>query len=53
MAATLAALRAARGNVKSAAQSLGISRQRLYRMLDEAQEIDLTTLRRNGEFRSQ
>ena len=51
MAATLAALRAARGNVKSAAQSLGISRQRLYRMLDETQEIDLTTLRRDGETR--
>ena len=53
MAATLAALRAARGNVKHAAQSLGISRQRLYHMLDEAQEIDLATLRRDGEPRSQ
>jgi transcriptional regulator of acetoin/glycerol metabolism len=53
MAETLAALRAARGNVKHAAQSLGISRQRLYRMLDEAQEIDLTSLRRDGEPRSQ
>ena len=39
--------------MKHAAQSLGISRQRVYRMLDEAQEIDLTTLRRDGEPRSQ
>ena len=52
MAAVLAALRAARGNVKLAAQTLGISRQRLYRMLEETQEIDLTELRRDGDIRS-
>jgi len=45
MAGMLAALRAAHGNVKQAAQALGISRQRLYRMLDENQEIDLAKIR--------
>jgi hypothetical protein len=49
MATMLSALRSARGNVKQAAQTLGISRQRLYRMLDEAEEIDLTKLRGGDE----
>ena len=48
MATMLAALRTARGNVKLAAQTLGVSRQRLYRMLEETQEIDLTELRRDS-----
>jgi DNA-binding phage protein len=52
MAAMLEALRAARGNVKLAAQNLGVSRQRLYRVLEETQDIDLTALRRDGEVRS-
>jgi len=52
IAAMLAALRAARGNVKHAALALGISRQRLYRMLDEAQEVDLTKLRQDDQPRS-
>jgi len=45
MATVLSALRNARGNVKQAALALGISRQRLYRMLDEAEDLDLTKLR--------
>lgn len=44
-ATVLTALRTAKGNIKLAAQSLGISRQRLYRMLEEAGDIDLTKLR--------
>jgi transcriptional regulator with PAS, ATPase and Fis domain len=44
-ATVLTALRTAKGNIKLAAQSLGISRQRLYRMLDEAGQVDLTKLR--------
>jgi transcriptional regulator of acetoin/glycerol metabolism len=49
MATVLSALRNARGNVKQAAQTLGMSRQRLYRMLDEAEVVDLTKLRGGGE----
>jgi hypothetical protein len=49
MATVLSALRSARGNVKQAAHTLGISRQRLYRMLDEAEDVDLTKLRGGGE----
>ena len=49
MATVLSALRNARGNVKQAAMALGISRQRLYRMLDEAEDVDLTKLRGGGE----
>ena len=49
METMLSALRDAHGNVKQAAQVLGISRQRLYRMLDEAEDIDLTKLRGGGE----
>ena len=52
MAAVLEALRLARGNVKLAAQTLGVSRQRVYRMVEETQAVDLTALRRDGEIRS-
>ena len=48
-ATVLTALRTAKGNIKLAAQTLGISRQRLYRLLDEAQDIDLSALRREGD----
>lgn len=44
-ATVLAALRAAKGNIKAAAQTLGISRQRLYRMLEEAGDVDLAQYR--------
>jgi transcriptional regulator with PAS, ATPase and Fis domain len=44
-ATVLTALRTAKGNIKLAAQSLGISRQRLYRMLEEAGDIDLSKFR--------
>jgi transcriptional regulator of acetoin/glycerol metabolism len=50
MATVLSALRSAHGNVKQAAQTLGISRQRLYRMLDEAEGVDLTKLRGGGDI---
>jgi hypothetical protein len=45
MATVLSAPLSAHCNVKQAAQTLGISRQRLYRMLDEAEDLDLTKLR--------
>jgi transcriptional regulator with PAS, ATPase and Fis domain len=46
--ALLEALRASSGNVTKAADSLGISRQRAYRMMRERPEIDLASLRDEG-----
>lgn len=43
------ALRASNGNVARAAQSLGISRQRAYRMMQGRAEVDLDALREAGE----
>jgi transcriptional regulator of acetoin/glycerol metabolism len=45
----LDALRASRGIVARAAQSLGISRQRAYRMLQQRPELDLDELRQSGD----
>jgi transcriptional regulator with AAA-type ATPase domain len=42
----LAALRAQNGNVKQAAEALGISRGRAYRMMEKIDSIDLAALRR-------
>jgi len=47
-AALLEALRASGGNVARAAQSLGISRQRAYRMMQGRTELDLDALRAPG-----
>ena len=44
----LQALRACSGNVARAAQSLGISRQRAYRMMQGRAELDLDALRAPG-----
>src|SRR6185295_8855400 len=43
------ALRASNGNVARAAQTLGISRQRAYRMMQGRAEVDLDALRDMGE----
>jgi transcriptional regulator with PAS, ATPase and Fis domain len=45
----LEALRASSGNVARAAQTLGISRQRAYRMMQGRPEVDLDALRDVGE----
>jgi len=44
------ALRASNGNVARAAQTLGISRQRAYRMMQGRAEVDLDALRLAGEL---
>ena len=44
------ALRASHGNVARAAQTLGISRQRAYRMMQGRAEVDLDALREAGEL---
>jgi transcriptional regulator of acetoin/glycerol metabolism len=44
-AALLAALRAERGNVKRAAAALGISRGRLYRLMEKTDSFDLAAIR--------
>jgi len=41
------ALRANKGNVSRAAAALGITRQKAYRMMDDAPEIDLASFRQN------
>ena len=48
-AAVLAALRAGRGNVKRTAASLGISRGRLYRLMEKAGSVDLDMIRRSDD----
>ncbi len=45
----LAALRACQGNVARAAQRIGISRQRAYRMMQGRADVDLDALRGAGE----
>jgi DNA-binding NtrC family response regulator len=45
----LAALRANRGNVKRAAATLGLSRGRLYRLLEKMGSIDLQGIRQSGD----
>ncbi|HWA73457.1 MAG TPA: sigma 54-interacting transcriptional regulator [Polyangiaceae bacterium] len=45
----LEALRATGGNVARAAQTLGISRQRAYRMMQGRPEVDLESLREGGQ----
>ena len=42
----LAALRSERGNVKRASVALGISRSRLYRLMEKHPSLDLEGLRR-------
>jgi transcriptional regulator of acetoin/glycerol metabolism len=49
LASLLEALRASNGNVARAAQTLGISRQRAYRMMQDRPEVDLNALRDVGE----
>jgi transcriptional regulator with PAS, ATPase and Fis domain len=49
LASLLEALRASNGNVARAAQTLGISRQRAYRMMQGRPEVDLDALRDVGE----
>jgi transcriptional regulator of acetoin/glycerol metabolism len=49
LARLLEALRASNGNVARAAQALGISRQRAYRMMQGRPEVDLEALREPGE----
>jgi two-component system response regulator FlrC len=44
------ALRASHGNVARAAQTLGISRQRAYRMMQGRSDVDLEALREAGEL---
>ena len=44
------ALRASNGNVARAAQALGISRQRAYRMMQGRAGVDLEALREAGEL---
>jgi transcriptional regulator of acetoin/glycerol metabolism len=45
----VAALRASGGNVAQAAQALGISRQRAYRLMQGSPELSLTALREEAE----
>ena len=45
------ALRASNGNVARAAQTLGISRQKAYRMMQGRPDVDLDALREVGEAR--
>lgn len=47
-ATILCELRAARGNVKRAAAALGISRGRLYRLMDKVEALDLAVIRQPG-----
>lgn len=49
LASLVEALRASNGNVARAAQTLGISRQRAYRMMQGRPEVDLEALREVGE----
>ena len=48
-AALMAALRADRGNVKRAAASLGISRGRIYRLMEKIGSIDLEGIRQSDD----
>jgi transcriptional regulator of acetoin/glycerol metabolism len=48
-AAILAALRADRGNVKQTAASLGISRGRLYRLMEKLGSVDLEGIRASDD----
>jgi DNA-binding NtrC family response regulator len=48
-AALLFALRAARGNVKRTAAALGISRGRLYRLMEKLGSLDLAGIRQSGD----
>jgi DNA-binding NtrC family response regulator len=45
--ALLSALRAAHGNVRRAAVALGISRGRLYRLMEKMSSLDLAAIRQN------
>jgi two-component system response regulator FlrC len=49
LASLLQALRTSGGNVARAAQALGISRQRAYRMMQGRPEVDLESLRERGD----
>jgi transcriptional regulator with PAS, ATPase and Fis domain len=49
VATLTAALREAQGNVKRAAAALGISRQKAYRLIEQAGEIDLSQMRRPSD----
>jgi len=48
-AAVLAALRADRGNVKRTAATLGISRGRLYRLMERIGSVDLEEIRQSND----
>ena len=48
-AAVLAALRAHRGNVKKTAAALGLSRGRMYRLMEKIDSLNLESLRRDGD----
>jgi transcriptional regulator with AAA-type ATPase domain len=48
-AAILAALRAERGNVKQTAAALGISRGRLYRLMEKIGSVDLEGIRQSDD----
>jgi len=48
-AALLAALRADRGNVKRTAAALGISRGRLYRLMEKIGSVDLDAIRQSAD----